>query len=98
MNKVQLAGKISRVGQLKYSPSGMALLEFTLAVEQEAYSKKNIGYYQIVVSDRQAEDLKGQLKIGKSVSVEGHLHQRSYTSQSGTRVEEIKVILETFGG
>lgn len=98
MNKVHLAGKISRVGQLAYSPSGLALLEFTLAVSQEAYSKSSIGYYQVVISDSQAEDLKGKLKIGMNVTVEGRLYQRAYTNKSGNRVEEIKVILENFGG
>ncbi|MCX6103483.1 MAG: single-stranded DNA-binding protein [Proteobacteria bacterium] len=98
MNKVQLAGKISRVGQLQYSPSGLALLEFTLAVGQEAYSKESVGYYEVVVSDRLAEDLKGQLKIGMTVNIQGHLYQRAYTSRSGSRINEVKVILEIFGG
>ena len=98
MNKVHLAGKVSRVGQLKYSPSGLALLEFTLAVEQRAYSKNSVGYYQVVVTGGQAEDLKGRLKIGTKLSLEGSLYQRSYTSRSGSKVEEVKVILETFGG
>ena len=98
MNKVHLAGKISRVGLLKYSPSGLALLEFTLAVGQEAYSKTSMGYYQVVVSDRHAEDLKEKLKIGMHVSIEGRLYQRAYTSSSGNKVDEVKVILENFGG
>lgn len=98
MNKVHLAGKVSRVGQLKYSPSGLALLEFTLAVEQRAYSKNSVGYYQVVVTEGQAEDLKGRLKIGMKLSLEGSLYQRSYTSRSGSKVEEVKVILETLGG
>ncbi len=98
MNKVHLAGKISRVGQLKYSPSGLALLEFMLAVAQEAYSKSSIGYYQVVVSESLAEDLRGKLKIGMNVTIEGRLYHRAYTSKFGNRVEEIKVILENFGG
>lgn len=98
MNKVHLAGKISRVGQLKYSPSGLAILEFSLAVDQQAYSKASVGYYQIVVTASQAEDLKGKLKIGMKLSLTGSLYQRSYTSRSGVKVDEVKVILETLGG
>ncbi|MBM4316607.1 MAG: single-stranded DNA-binding protein [Deltaproteobacteria bacterium] len=98
MNQVHLAGKISRVGQLAYSPSGLALLEFTLSVEQKAYSKTSRGYYQIVVTDRQAEDLKGTIKIGMNIIVKGSLYQRSYTNKTGVRVDEVKVILETIGG
>jgi single-strand DNA-binding protein len=98
VNKVHLAGKISRLGQLKYTPSGLPLLEFTLAVTQEAYSKTNIGYFQVVVSGRQAEDLKGKLKIGTNVTLQGQLYQRAYTSRAGDKVDEVKIILETFGG
>jgi single-stranded DNA-binding protein len=76
----------------------LALLEFTLSVEQKAYSKTSRGYYQIVVTDRQAEDLKGALKIGMNVTVKGSLYQRSYTNKSGVKVDEVKIILETFGG
>ena len=98
LNNVHLAGKISRVGQLAYSPSGLALLEFTLAVPQEAYTKSSVGYYQVMDSDGQAEELKGKLKIGMEVSIQGRLFQRSYTNRSGNKVEEVKVILENLGG
>lgn len=98
MNTVQLSGKISRVGQLAYSPSGLALLEFTVAVPQEAYTKPSVGYYQVMAADNQAEELKGKLKVGMEVTVQGRLFQRAYTNRNGNRVEEVKVILESFGG
>lgn len=94
MNKVHLTGKISRVGQLAYSPSGLALLEFTMAVSQEAYSKTSMGYFQLVASGDKAEELKGKLKIGIIVTAEGQLFHRAYTNKFGVKVEEVKVILE----
>ena len=94
LNQVLLTGKISRVGHLKYSPSGLALLEFTLAVEQKAYEKVSIGYFPVVVADRLAEDLKGKLKIGMPLSIKGSLYQRMYSDRSGGKVDEIKIVLE----
>ena len=89
MNRVQLAGKISRVGQLQYSPSGLALLEFTLAVGQEAYSKESVGYYEVVVSDRLAEDLKGQLKIGMTVNIQTRLQDLNTASPCQFEILEL---------
>lgn len=98
MNQVHLAGKISRVGSLQYSPSGMAILEFTMAVPGRAYGRESVGYYEVVLTGKEAEDSQHSLKIGLTVSIEGSLHHRVYRNRNGIKVNEIKVIFEKFGG
>jgi small subunit ribosomal protein S18 len=45
---VRLEGKISRVGVLKYTPSGTAICDFTLAVPQRFLDKGSVGYFEAV--------------------------------------------------
>ena len=98
MNHIKLTGKISRVGQLKYTPSGLPLLEFTLAVPQVAYGKETVGYHEVVVTGSEAEEIRQKLKIGIEILVEGQLFQRNFRNRAGNRVSETKIILGKVGG
>lgn len=98
MNEVQLAGKVSRVGRLAYTPSGIALAEFTLAVAQKTPQKNSMGYFEIVLMAALAEELAPQLKIGKQISVKGNLWGRKYKDRQGNQVSETKILASELGG
>lgn len=96
MNEVSLVGKVSRVGQLKYSPTGVASVEFTLAVPQKVLEVESVGYFEVVLFGPPAEDSAGTIRIGKKLSVRGHLWGRSYRNRQGGKVVETKVICAGF--
>jgi single-strand DNA-binding protein len=82
-------GRIGRDGEIKYTPSGLALLTFTLAVEDQ---KKREGdetqWLKISVWGERAEALADQVKKGALWYVEGRTKVRTWTTQSGeTRAE-----------
>lgn len=92
MNEVALVGKVSRVGQLKYSPSGKPSLDFTVAVPQRVLDADSMGYIEAVLFGDSAEDTAQVLKVGRRVSVKGQLWGRNYRNRQGDKVSEIKVI------
>ncbi len=92
MNEVALAGKVSRVGQLKYTPSGKPTLEFTLAVPQRVLDADSYGYIEVVLFGNPAEDSAQSLKVGRLISIKGQLWGRSYKNRQGIKVNETKVI------
>lgn len=96
LNRVELKGKISRVGGLKYTPAGKPILEFVLAVSQRSFDKDSMGYIEVQVEGSQAEDLKQVIRIGKIVEATGHLWSRKFRDRQGNQVTETKVILETW--
>jgi single-stranded DNA-binding protein len=90
---VRLTGKLSRIGSLKYTPSGLPLREATLAVVQDVLGKSSVGYHDLLFHGDVAEKSVGSLKIGVSMSVVGELWQRSFKNRKGTKVSETKVVV-----
>lgn len=93
---MRLTGKISRIGLLKYSPSGVAVREGLLAVNQRTLGKESVGYFELLffgdVAERDAE----KLKIGTALTVEGSLWSRSFRNRKGAKVTEIKIVVASF--
>lgn len=92
MNDVSLVGKVSRVGRLQYSPTGVPSVEFTLAVPQKVLEVDSVGYFEVVLFGPVAEDSAQTIRIGKKLSVRGQLWGRSYRNRQGGKVVETKVI------
>ena len=94
MNSVRLAGKVSRVKPVQYTPAGDALCEFTLAVPQTYLNRESIGYFEVMVVGELAEGLQLRMKIGKAVQVEGKLWMRAFKNRQGNRVTDTKIFVE----
>jgi single-strand DNA-binding protein len=96
LNRVLLKGKVSRVGKLKYTPSGIASLRFTLAVAQQLLDKESVGYIETLLFDKLAETGAQGLKIGKTISLDGHLWVRVFRNPQGIKMSETRVIVSNF--
>lgn len=85
-NKVTLIGNLGCEPQLKYTPQGKAVCEFTVATSQKkssAEAKEETVWFNITVWDRQAEIARSYLTKGKQVYVEGPLRIEQYVDKSG---------------
>ncbi len=94
-NRIQLAGKVSKVGKVKYTPRGVPILEFVLAVPQAFLDLENYGYFEIVVQGEEALSLSHELKIGKEFGLDGTLWTRKYKGQNQKWIQEFKVIMSS---
>lgn len=92
-----MAGKISRVGRLGYTPSGTPVLEFTLAAPQSHFDKRSVGNFEIVLVGEAAEVTSGKLRIGRKLTVAGSLWTRTFTNRQAMKVTEIKIIAAEVG-
>lgn len=97
-NRVQLRGKVSRVSPLKYTPFGTAICEFTIATRQEYLDKKSVGYFDVILIGKVAEERQTELRTGKQVVVGGALWSRSFRDRKGNKVCETKVIANSIEG
>ena len=94
MNKCVLIGRLTRDPELRYTQSGLAVANFTLAVDRPYTSqggKREADFVNCVVWKGQAEALAQYMGKGGQVAVEGRLQIRSYTDKNGIekRVAEI---------
>lgn len=81
-NRVTLVGRLVRDPELRYTPSGKAVANFTLAVDRGFKDKEsgesNADFIKITTWDKQAETVGNILKKGRLVLVEGSIRTGSY--------------------
>jgi single-strand DNA-binding protein len=96
-NKVLLIGNLTADPQLKYSQNGLAVATFTLAVNSRIQTrdqgiKDEVGFFDIVVFGKQAENCKNYLSRGRVVFVEGRLSMNVWEDQTGQKKRKINVV------
>lgn len=96
MNNVVIIGRLVRDPELKFIPSsGMAVTNFTLAVDKElskdkksefaAQGKPTADFIPIVVFGKIAESCANFLAKGRMTAVNGRIQTRTYTSNAGDK-------------
>jgi single-strand DNA-binding protein len=87
-NKVFLIGNLTKDPELRYTPSGIPVVRFTIAVNRpSAKSEKNeVDFINIVAWRRLAEICGEYLKKGRTVSIEGRLQIRPYEKDGEKRL------------
>ena len=97
LNKIMLIGNLGKDPEMNYTPSGMAVTKFPLAVSR--YKKSNTGerqeetdWFNIVAWDKRAETCNTYLHKGSKVYIEGRLTQRKYTDREGVQRTSVEVI------
>lgn len=90
VNKAILIGNLGKDPELRYTPSGRAVANFSLATtevfqNQEGQRQENTTWHNIVVWGRQAELAKEYLRKGRQVYIEGRIQNRSYDDKEGNK-------------
>jgi len=96
LNKVILIGRLTKEPDLRYTPNGVAVAKFTLAVDrrQSKEREKETDFIDIVVWQKLAETCANYLGKGRLVAVDGRLQIRSYDDSQGIRRRVAEVIAE----
>lgn len=96
LNKVFLAGRLTRDPELRYTQSGLAICKIGLAVSRfyktrDGEKKEETLFVDITTWDKQAEYLGQRLRQGSPIMVEGRLKMDSWedknTGQKRSRLE-----------
>lgn len=97
INHVIEIGRLTRDAEVTYTPGGMAVAKFSIAVNrrvkkgQEYVDEAN--YFDVSVFGKQAENLKQFLTKGKQVCVDGYLKQDRWQDQAtGQNRSAVKII------
>lgn len=96
LNRVFLIGNLTRDPELRYTPSGMAVVNLRLAAnhrfkDRSGELKQDTCFINIVVWDKQAETCNQYLQKGRSVLIEGRLQSRSWKDSEGRNRNVIEV-------
>ena len=92
MNTVILIGRLTRDPELRYTNSGHAVANFTLAVDRPFSKEKETDFIPIIVWQKQAENCAEYLLKGSQVAVEGRLQVRGYEDKQGNKRSATEVV------
>lgn len=96
LNKVFLIGRLTRDPDLRYIPSGAAVVSFGLATSriyttQSGEKKEEVCFVRVVAWGRQAEVCNQYLNKGRLILVEGRLQYRSWETPEGGKRSTLEV-------
>jgi single-strand DNA-binding protein len=89
--KLMFIGNLGRDPEMRYTPSGRAVTQFTVAVNQSTKNQQTgewteeTDWFRVSVWGDRAERAAEQLRKGNRVFVEGRFKSREYESSDGTK-------------
>lgn len=95
-NKITIVGYLGRDPEIRYTPQGDAVCNFTVATTErrknsDGEPEDQTTWFKITVWRRLAEIANEYLSTGKQVYVEGRLRQVEYTDRDGNRRTALEV-------
>ncbi len=97
LNRVILIGRLTKDPELRYTPAGVAVAQFTLAIDR-TYSnpqgEREADFIPIVVWRQLAETCANYLRKGRMAAVEGRMQVRNYDNSEGRRVYITEVVAD----
>ena len=99
-NKVILMGNLTRDPEVRYTPNGIAVASFAIAVnrkyKQGDETKEEVSFIDIVVFGKQAENCGQYINKGDSVLIDGRLQQRRWDDKdSGQKRSKVEVVAQS---
>ncbi|HZX47803.1 MAG TPA: single-stranded DNA-binding protein [Nitrospirota bacterium] len=98
-NKVILLGNLTKDPEIRYTPNGTAVANFSLAVnrrfKQGGDVKDEVCYIDIVVFGKQAESCSQYVNKGDSVLIDGRLQQRRWETEDGQKRSRMEVVAQS---
>lgn len=99
INNTVLQGRLTKDIDLKYTGSGTAVGNFTLAVERSfknAQGERETDFINCVVWRKQAELMSQYLSKGDPVNIIGSIQTRNYENNEGQRIYVTEVVANQF--
>lgn len=101
LNRVILIGRLTRDPELRYTPNGVPVCSFSLAIDR-TYSnpqgERETDFIDIVAWRQAAEFAANYLGKGRLVAVEGRLQIRNWVAQDGQKRRSAEVVADNVRG
>lgn len=85
LNKVMLIGNLGRDPEMKYTASGLAIANMSLATTSKVKDETKTEWHRIIVFDKLAEICGQYLKKGSQAYFEGRLQTNEWTDKDGNK-------------
>ena len=95
-NKITIIGNLGRDPELRYTPQGNAVCDFSVAVNDRKRDKAGewqdiVTWFKITLWGKQAENASKYLTKGRQIYVEGRLQLEEWTDRDGNNRHTLTV-------
>ncbi|MDD2487481.1 MAG: single-stranded DNA-binding protein [Candidatus Gracilibacteria bacterium] len=99
LNKVQLIGNITADPEVRQTPNGQYVANFSLATNRvwkdaSGAKQEQSEFHNVVVWGKLAEIVEQYVKKGKKIYVEGRLQTRSWEDQTGAKKYKTEIVAD----
>jgi len=96
MNRAVLVGRLTKDPELRYTQSGIAVANFTIAVNRRfaREGEQSADFIPVIVWQKAAENVAKYLSKGSQVAVEGRIQTSSYDNKDGQRVFRTEIVAD----
>ena len=100
MNQVVMSGNVANEPELRYTPSGLAVTKFNLAVNSTvrnsdgSFEDRLDGFFQVVAWRTLAENAAASIHKGTRVTVAGKLGRRTWEAEDGSKRFAVEITAE----
>lgn len=97
VNKVILVGRLGADPEIRYTPSGAAVANFTLATsenwkDKDGNKQEKTEWHKIVVFSKLAEICGQYLNKGKQIYIEGRIQTRQWEDRDGNKKYTTEIV------
>lgn len=99
MNKVILAGRLTRDPESRMTQSNMEISRFSLACQSDFVSRdgeRDTEFINCVAFNRSAQTINRYCRKGQMILVQGRIRNSSYDAQDGTKRYTTDVVVDNF--
>jgi single-strand DNA-binding protein len=99
MNAVHLTGRLVKDPEMRFTPSGVAVTNLTLAVQRNFKNEQGeyeADFINITIWRNAAEIVANHMKKGDMAGFSGRIQTRHYEGQDGKRVYVTEVVADDF--
>jgi len=97
VNKVILVGNLGKDPEVRYTPGGQAVANFTIATneawtDKQGQKQERTEWHKIVVWGKTAENCGEYLSKGRQVYIEGRLQTREWNNKEGAKQYTTEIV------
>lgn len=93
-SKAILIGNLGRDPEIKYTTSGTAVCNFSLATTESMKGNKRTDWHNIVCFGKLAEIAAQYLKKGSRIYLEGRIHYDNYENKEGKKIYTTQILCD----
>ena len=97
MNQEIITGNLTADPELRYSNSGMAICNFSIAYNHYKKDKDDeVSFFNCVAFNKTAETIAQHFKKGGKILIHGELKQSRWTTDDGQKRSKVEIIVQRF--